>query len=213
MKVWRFGEPVPPLAELLNRGGILALPTESSYGLGADPRSARGVQAIYELKGREAGKALPVVAGDVGQLAALGIDAADEAVAPFIACWPAALTVVAPTVARLPAAAGEPAIAVRIPSHRPLRDLLCALGHPLTATSANRSGEPPILDPRDLEPLLAGVDAVVVDGGVLPGGEPSTLVELRGGELRVLRNGRFNVARLREIFSAAAVEIIVENPS
>lgn len=212
MRVWRFGEPVPPLAELLNRGGILALPTESSYGLGADPRSARGVQAIYELKGRESGKALPVVAGDVGQLATLGVDAADEAVAPFVSCWPAPLTVIAPIARPLPAAAGESSLAVRIPAHEPLRELLRAVG-PLTATSANRAGEPPILDPQDLAPLLSGVDAVIVDGGVLPGGPPSTLVELRGGALRVLRNGRFNVAQLRQIFSAAAVEIIVENPS
>jgi L-threonylcarbamoyladenylate synthase len=171
------------------------------------------VQAIYELKGRESGKALPVVAGDVAQLATLGIDAGDEAVAPFVACWPAPLTVVAPTAQPLPAAAGESSIAVRIPAHEPLRGLLRALGRPLTATSANRAGEPPILDPQDLAPLLAGVDAVVIDGGVLPGGPPSTVVELRGGELRILRNGRFDVAKLRQIFSAAAVEIIVENPS
>lgn len=212
MRVWRFGEPVPPLAELLDRGGILALPTESSYGLGVDPRSARGVQAIYELKGRDSGKALPVVAADLDQLRVLGIDPAAPAVAPLAACWPAALSVVAPLAAPLPAAGGGSTLAVRVPAHAPLRDLLHALGRPLTATSANRAGEPAIVDPGNLAPLLDGRDAVVVDGGVLSGGAPSTLVELRGDKLCVLRRGRVDVAQLRQLFSTATVEIVVENP-
>ena len=126
--------------------------------------------------------------------------------APFAGLLPSPLSVVAPTREPLPAAAGESTIAVRVPAHPQLRDLLLALGRPLTATSANRSGEPPILDPRDLEPLLATADAMVVDGGVLAGGPPSTLVELRGGTLHVLRPGAFEIAQLRRIFSAAAVE-------
>ena len=74
MRVWHWGDPVAPLRALLARGGVLAFPTESSYGLGADPRNPAGVETIYRIKGREAGKPLPVVVAGREQLADLGID-------------------------------------------------------------------------------------------------------------------------------------------
>jgi L-threonylcarbamoyladenylate synthase len=109
--------------------------------------------------------------------------------------WPAALTVVAPLAVALPAAAGEPTLAVRIPDHALLLRLLRALG-PLTATSANRSGEPPLLEPGAVEELLRDERAAVVDGGVLGGGPPSTLAGWLGGGWRVVRPGRFPVGHL-----------------
>jgi L-threonylcarbamoyladenylate synthase len=213
LRIWRFGDSVTGLREALDRGGILAIPTESSYGLAADPRSEQGVRAIYQVKGRDTTKALPVVAGDADQLGQLGIDPAAFEVAVFAACWPAALSVVARTAQPLPAGGGEDTLAVRVPAHRSLRDLLHEIGRPLPATSANRAGEPPILRLADLAPLIAGADAIAIDGGDLPGGPPSTLVALRGGAVHVLRQGRFPVADLRHFFSTASVEISVENAS
>lgn len=211
--VWRPGDPVEPLRDLLRRGGVLAIPTESSYGLGADPRNRKGVETIYRIKGREPRKALPVVVADLGQLADLGIDPDLSILKPLSACWPGPLTVVLPIVGdNLPAAAGEPTLAVRIPGHEGLRSLLAELGHGLTATSANRSGEEPILDPAELAGLLAGEEAVVVDGGVLPGGPPSTLVALaapaaieEAGPV-VLRTGSFPVDRLLEALRARTAQ-------
>ena len=214
--VWRPGDPVEPLRDLLRRGGVLAIPTESSYGLGADPRNRKGVETIYRIKGREPRKALPVVVADLGQLADLGIDPDLSILKALSACWPAPLTVVLPVTpvlgTELPAAAGEPTLAVRIPGHEGLRSLLAELGHGLTATSANRSGEEPILDPAELAELLAGEEAVVVDGGVLPGGPPSTLVALaalaaieEAGPV-VLRTGSFPVDRLLEALRARTAQ-------
>ncbi|HWN43602.1 MAG TPA: L-threonylcarbamoyladenylate synthase [Thermoanaerobaculia bacterium] len=205
---WRWGDPVEPLRELLRRGGVLAIPTESSYGLGADPRNRKGVEAIYRIKGREPQRALPVVVADLGQLAALGIDADLSILKPLSACWPGPLTVVLPIARteRIPAAAGEPTLAVRIPGHEGLRSLLAALGHGLTATSANPSGGKPVLDPEGAADLLAGEDAMVVDGGVLPGGLPSTLVAIEEAGPVVLRTGKFPVERLREVLRAAQGE-------
>ena len=188
---WRLGDPVDPLRALLARGGVLAIPTESSYGLAADPRSAAGVDAIYRIKARERGKPLPVVAADLDQIGSLGVAVDEEAVRLAATVWPAPLSVLLPIAGPLPAAAGEPALAVRIPDHALLRRLLRGLGLPLTATSANLSGEPPLLDPRAVADLLADHDAVVIDGGVLPGGPPSTLVAWTGVDWRVLREGRF----------------------
>ena len=188
---WQFGDDPQPLRDLLARGGVLGIPTESSYGLAADPKSAAGVEAIYRIKARERGKPLPVVAADLAQVASLSIDVGDQACRLAAAVWPAALSVLLPIASPLPAAAGEPALAVRIPDHARLRGLLQDLGMPLTATSANLSGESPLLAPDAVADLLADHDAVVVDGGVLEGGPPSTLAAWTGSEWRVLREGRF----------------------
>ncbi len=211
--LWRFGDPVAPLAALLAAGGVLAIPTESSYGLGVPPGNAAGVEAIYRLKGRERGKPLPVVIAGLHQLAGLGIAADLPILKALSAFWPGPLTAVLPVAGAgaagaPPAAAGTGTLAIRIPGHPRLVDLLSRLGHGLTATSANRSGGEPVLDPRQAAELLAGQPAMVVDGGVLPGGLPSTLVALLAAagpadpagacRVEVLRAGRLPVERLRE---------------
>jgi L-threonylcarbamoyladenylate synthase len=176
----------------------VAFPTESSYGLGVDPWNPAGVEAIYRIKEREAGKPLPVVVAGRDQLAGLGIDPDLNIVKRLFAFWPAPLTAVLPVARPLPASAGTRTLAVRVPDLRPLRELLAALGHGLTATSANRSGEAPIVDPDAAADLLAGEDAMVVDGGLLPGGSPSTLVAIEEDRVVVLRSGRFPAERFEE---------------
>jgi L-threonylcarbamoyladenylate synthase len=171
------------------RGGVLAIPTESSYGLAADPRSASGVAAIFRVKGREAAKPLPVVVADLAQIHDLGGETSGAERLGLLGRWPAALTLVLPIREPLPAAVGGLTLGFRVPAHPRLRALLAALGHGLTATSANRSGEPPVLDPDELAPLLVRSDAVIVDDGTLAGGAPSTVLEVVGGEARVLRPG------------------------
>lgn len=192
-----LGAPAERLRELLlpllDRGGVVAIPTESSYGLAADPRNPEGIARVYGLKGRDAAKALPVVAADRGQVAALGVDLERPDLAPLAhacdALWPGAVTLVLPVGGDLPAAAPDGTVAVRVPAHAGLRRLLTELGRPLTATSANRSGEPALVDPEDAARLLAGTDGAVVDGGRLPGGAPSTLIRLRDDRIEVLREG------------------------
>jgi L-threonylcarbamoyladenylate synthase len=221
--LWRFGDPVAPLAALLARGGVLAIPTESSYGLAVPPGNAAGVEAIYRIKERERGKPLPVVIAGLEQLAGLGIEPDLPILKPLSAFWPGPLTAVLPiagagAAGAPPAAAGTGTLAIRIPGHPQLVELLSRLGHGLTATSANRSGGEPVLDPLQAAALLAGEPAMVVDGGLLPGGLPSTLVaavppaaataapdvigvldcDWGGWSVEVLRVGRLPVERLRE---------------
>ncbi len=201
--VWRHGDPPDILRAVLARGGVLAIPTESSYGLAADPRNAEGVEAIYRVKERERGQPLPVVAADRGQIASLPVRADEPWVHALAAFWPAPLSLLLELSFDLPAAAGSGRLAVRVPAHEGLRRLLGELGTPLTATSANRSGEPPLRDPEATAQLLAGHDAVVVDGGPLPGGAPSTLVGFRAGRLEILRAGAFPADRLRAAAESA----------
>ncbi|HXO29016.1 MAG TPA: L-threonylcarbamoyladenylate synthase [Thermoanaerobaculia bacterium] len=223
--LWRFDDPVAPLAALLARGGVLAIPTESSYGLAVPPGNAAGVEAIYRIKRRERGKPLPVVIAGLEQLAGLGIDPNLPILKALSAFWPGPLTAVLPiagagAAGAPPAAAGTGTLAIRIPGHPQLVRLLSRLGHGLTATSANRSGGEPVLDPLQAAELLAGEPAMVVDGGLLPGGLPSTLVaaaapaaaaeeeavgaldrdwrDWGGWRVEVLRAGRLPVERLRE---------------
>jgi L-threonylcarbamoyladenylate synthase len=190
---WSPDLPIEPLRELLDRGGILAIPTESSYGLAADPRSEAGVAAIYRVKERERGKPLLVVAAGLEQLAALGADVEAPGMAAIAAVWPAPLTAILPLRpgAAPPAAAGGSTLAARIPAHGELRKLLSRLGFALTATSANLAGEEPIVDPSRLGGLLRGEDAAIWDAGILPGGPPSTLVAPRADGFEILRQGAF----------------------
>lgn len=218
---WRWGEPVEPLREVVRRGGILAIPTESSYGLAVDPASPAGVAAVYEIKRRDAGKPLPVVLGSIEQAFALGVPADAPGLGVVGRLWPAPLSLLVPTRRSLPASAGSGRLAIRVPAHRRLRELLLALGSGLTATSANLSGAPPLLDPDEVASLLAGRDAVVVGDQRLPGGAPSTVLSWTAdGALRVVRRGRLSATDLRALvgereesdggFSAAGVEITVD---
>ncbi len=194
--IWRFDEAPEQVAEALDRGAVVAIPTESSYGLAVDPRNAAGVAAIYRLKLREAGKPLLAVGAEASAFTSLGVSPDDPGLCWAARFWPAALSVVVAIEEPIPASAGGRSLAVRVPDHAELRALLAALGRPLTATSANRSGSEGLLDPAVVARWLesAGVEGLVVDGGVLAGGPPSTLVAWRGQAPVVLRAGRFRVA-------------------
>jgi L-threonylcarbamoyladenylate synthase len=181
-------EELSRLRDLLAAGGVLAIPTETHYGLAADPFSESGVRRIFAAKGRDDGKPLPVLFGSRDQLAGLGIDAADGRVARYLRIWPAALTVVLPVRAPLPASRGSRTLGVRLPASAPLHDLLGALG-PLTGTSANRSGEPPLDDPAAVEEAFADSIDVLVDGGKTPGGPSSTVLDATREPPVVLRSG------------------------
>ena len=167
-------------------GGVLLLPTESFYGLGTDPRSEGGVARIFTLKDRPAEFGLPVLCADWQQLESLVVVPETYRV-KLARLWPAALTVVLPTVEDISAARGG-TLAVRIPGHAELRALLYRIG-PLTATSANRHGDPPSTTVDGALASIAEAPDLVLDGGATAGGEASTLIDLSRGQPEVLRLG------------------------
>lgn len=190
VRLWGWNDDPAPLHEHIAQGGVIALPTESSYGLGCDPRSSAGVETILEIKRRPAWKAMPVVVAELRQLGEFGIDLDSPGLRQVATHWPAALGLVVKLDTPIPAAAGLPDLAVRVPGHPRLRRLLEVLGHGLTATSANRSGDAPILAVEELTGLLEGHNVWVVDDGPQPGGPPSTLVRWTSDGFDLLREGR-----------------------
>jgi L-threonylcarbamoyladenylate synthase len=174
------------VAEVVAAGGVVLLPTETFYGLAANPRDRGAVSRVLAAKGRPPELALPVLCSDWQQLEAL-VEVPSAHRPRLSRIWPGALTVVLPCRAPLPAApAGT--LAVRIPGHALLRAVLYFSG-PLTGTSANRHGSPPCDDPDEALASVLEPPDLVLDGGRTPGGAATTLVDLTGAEPRLLREG------------------------
>jgi L-threonylcarbamoyladenylate synthase len=167
-------------------GGVLLIPTETFYGLGADPGNAEAVARVLALKGRPPALALPVLCADWSQVDAL-VDVPQRWRDRLRRRWPGPLTAILAATRPLPAAAG-PTLAVRIPGHELLRALLARVG-PLTGTSANRHGRAACSEVDAALGSLLGRPDVVLDGGPTAGGAASTLVDLTSDEARVVRPG------------------------
>lgn len=173
--------------EIVAGEGVVMIPTESFYGLGANPACVKAVERICAMKARPPDIGLPVVCADWQQVEALAI-VPERFRVKLSRLWPAALSAV--LAARRPlTSARYGTIAVRIPDHAPLRTLLYRAG-PLTATSANRHRDPPSTTVDGALRSLAAPPDLVLDGGTTSGGEPSTLVDLTGSDARILRRGR-----------------------
>ena len=183
--------------QVLRHGGIVALPTDTVYGIGVALDTPGGIERLFAAKHRPPDKAIALLLADVAQAAEIGeLDAAGAALAA--AFWPGGLTLVVPrrTSRALPAAltGGELApgaiatVGLRVPDHPAPRALAAALG-PLPTTSANRSGEPEARDADEIERLLGDAIDLVLDGGPAGGGPASTVVDVTGGQPRILRTG------------------------
>jgi L-threonylcarbamoyladenylate synthase len=178
-------------ARVLAAGGLLAFPTETVYGLGADATNGQAVARLYEAKGRPSFNPLIAHVADIAAARALARFDADAACLAA-AFWPGPLTFVLPkadecTVAEL-ATAGLDSIAVRVPDHPVARNILAAFGKPIVAPSANRSGHvSPTTAAHVLADLSGRID-LIVDGGAAPVGVESTIVACLG-EPMLLRPG------------------------
>lgn len=176
---------------VIRKGGIVAFPTETFYGLGVRYDDTYALKNLYELKQRPAEKAMPLIIGgaDVLPLVARSVNAlAENIMAKF---WPGPLTILFPARENLSEyiTAGTGKVAVRIPGSSFSLDLARSLQTPVTATSANISGQPPACSPGEIiEYFDTGID-LLVDGGMTRGGLPSTIVDISEKEISILRPG------------------------
>lgn len=214
------GEKLAPAAAVLRDGGLVAFPTETVYGLGANALDPEAVARIFAAKGRPADNPVIVHAPDVETAWRVTTGPTPLALRLADAFWPGPLTLVLAAADALPraATAGLPSVAVRVPDHAVALALLRAAGVPVAAPSANRSGRPsPVTAAHVIDDLGDAVD-VVVDGGPCRVGVESTVVDARGDVPVVLREGGITREQLAAVVgtggvgSATRVEDLAASP-
>ncbi len=175
------------IADVLERGGVVLMPTDTIYGLHAMAADPKAVRRLMEIKGRDESKPFIVIGASREQLEQLGATFTPRARAAVDELWPGPLTAIVPLRNVVAASRGASSIGVRVPALDWLRELLARTG-PLVSTSANRSGETPLIDPKSLSRRLQSVIDLVVDEGRREG-EASTVVDFTGDEPRFIREG------------------------
>lgn len=187
---------IPRALDILKAGGLVALPTDTVYGVGALVFDGKAVESIYTAKDRPIEKAIPVLIDDLDDLEKVGIDIPGSARRLASRFWPGPLTILIPKRPELPEAVSATAtVGVRVPDHEVARALLHVAG-PMAVTSANISGSQSPVTAQEVYEQLKGRIDLIIDGGKTPGGVPSTLVDCTSSELRVLREGPISLEAL-----------------
>jgi L-threonylcarbamoyladenylate synthase len=193
--------------EVLRDGGVVALPTDTVYGIAVALETPGGIERLFEVKRRPAERGIMLLLDDAAQAARIGV-LTQGARALADAGWPGGLTVVVPqrTDIPLPAAltGGQPTIGLRVPDHAAPRALARGVG-PMPTTSANVSGLPEAGDAGEIVRQLGDAIDLVLDGGPAHGGPASTVVDCTGERPRILRVGALPVDWVASVLDAAGV--------
>jgi L-threonylcarbamoyladenylate synthase len=198
----RSRDAIEQALDVLNRGGLVAFPTDTVYGIAALAFDGRAVEAIYAAKDRPIEKAIPILIGDAADMEKVGRDIPEIAYQLAARFWPGPLTVVIPKQPTLPAAvSATSSVGVRIPDHEVARALLHAAG-PMAVTSANISGQPSPSTAEEVFAQLGGRIDLILDGGKTPGGVPSTVVDCTANDLKILREGPITLEAIRSKLSS-----------
>jgi L-threonylcarbamoyladenylate synthase len=178
-------------AAVIEAGGLVAFPTESFYGLGADALDTEAIARVFEVKGRPEQKALLVLVDSIDMAAGLAARISDGARALMARHWPGPLTLVLEAAARVPAGltGGTGTIGVRMPGHAVARALVRSAGRPITAPSANPSEAPPPRTAAAVRGYFEGLVELILDGGTTAGGPGSTVADCTVWPPRILRQG------------------------
>ena len=198
-------------ARVLASGGLVALPTDTVYGIAVALETPGGIERLFAAKSRPPDKAIALLLADSDQAGEIGLlnEAATDLARAF---WPGGLTLVVPrrTDRPLPAAltggalapGAIPTVGLRVPDHDAPRALARAVG-PLPTTSANRSGEPEARNAEEIEAQLGDAVDLILDGGPSIGGPASTVVDCTGHRPSVLRIGAIDLVALEAIVALA----------
>ena len=187
--------------EILGDGGVVAIPTDTVYGLAASAFDSDAVRRIFEIKGRDHAAALPLLLGDPEDVSIYASSVPAAAWRLIERFWPGPLTIVLAKAELLPddLAGGRSTVALRVPDHPVPRRLARSLGAPITGTSANLSGAEPARSAVGVAHELGGMLDLVFDGGALPESPPSTIVDLTVSPPRVVRAGAISEDELAEV--------------
>lgn len=200
-------------AEIIRNGGIVAMPTETVYGLAANALDGKAVAQIFKAKGRPMDNPLIVHVSDIAQAKTLVRSFPKEAEILAEKIWPGPLTIILPKADIIPdeVSAGLDTVAVRFPSD-PVARKLISLSCPLAAPSANLSGSPsPTSAKHVIDDMDGRIDAII-DGGECKVGVESTVITLAGEKPRLLRPGGITAEQLREVIGEIEIDDAVVNP-
>ena len=177
------------MRRVLGENGLIALPTESFYGLAVDPFNEQALVKLWQVKGRSKGKPVLVLIGEGAQLNPFVRNIPPAATVLMNAFWPGPLTIVFPAALGLSDAvtAGTRSVGIRFSAWQPLCELLQRVG-PVTGTSANREGMPPPTTAEEVRHYFGDALNLIVDAGPTPGGLPSTVIDVQG-PIRIIRDG------------------------
>jgi L-threonylcarbamoyladenylate synthase len=178
------------ILSFLRSGGVIGFPTDTAYGLGADPFNEKAVRQIFEIKGRPEGKPILLLVNSISMASSV-CHMSDSARALAERFWPGPLTMILPARENVPSVvtAGTGNVGVRWPASEFALRLVGALGQPITATSANRSGIPSSVTAVEVCEQFGDSLKFVIDGGKLPARGGSTLLDLTESPPRLLREG------------------------
>ena len=186
---------------ILKRGGLVAFPTDTIYGLGAGAYIESAVERVYQVKQRPREVALPLLLADVSQLSDVARYVPPVAWLLARHFLPGGLTLVLYKSSFVPdiVTAGGDTVAVRVPAHPVPLSLIQGIGMPLVGTSANLSGKPNPLTANDVCAQLGNKIDLIIDGGPSPGGKESTIIDVTGEKPVILREGAISREKLREV--------------
>ncbi len=195
-------ESISCVQDAIRRGGIVAFPTDTVYGIGVSAFDNQAIEKLYEVKMRSEHKAIPVLIADTSDLEELISDLPPQAELLMDQFWPGPLTLILPSKTTLPPALSpEPTVGIRIPGSTFTRELLRETG-PLAATSANLSGKSSAQTAEEVIEQFANQIELIIDGGETPGERASTVVDCTKDTLRILRPGPISPDVLRAVWES-----------
>jgi L-threonylcarbamoyladenylate synthase len=187
-------------AQLILEGKVVAFPTDTFYGLGADPFNLAAITEIFRIKHRSADRPIPLLVSSLDQAADLVADPPQLFFTLAKKFWPGPLTLVVPASRQIPlkVTANTGRVGIRWPRSPLAEGLITAVDRPLTGTSANLSEHPACSTAAEVEKQVGALLPLILDGGATAGGNPSTVVQLYGERGRILRYGGVSESELKE---------------
>ena len=206
-----WGAAVDEAVHVVQGGGLVVLPTDTVYGIGADAFSPDAVTALLAAKGRGRQMPPPVLVGSVATLDGLATDVPPEARSLAEHFWPGALTIILRAQPSLAWDLGEThgTVALRMPDHPAALALLARTG-PMAVSSANLTGRRAALTATEAHAQLGDAVRVYLDAGLAPGGVPSTIVDATGDTLRIVREGALSLEELRGVAHVEALPVAAD---